>query len=240
MTSPERLMDIERWQIVVQIFLEALEREPADRARFLLDAVHGDDVLRQEVERLIASHAQADTFMEVPAVRASVLVLLPLALSVDAVGQDEQAPEPRPFGDYQLLGEIARGGMGVVFKARQIGLNRIVALKTIVGGVLASPMAIQRFRTEAEAAAALTHPNIVPINEIGEHDGRAVHSLCGCSRAAASSSISTTTCCFLIRVATTGSSVRILLHGRRESRASWRKWRVPSITPTNTVSSIAI
>ena len=90
------------------------------------------------------------------------------------IPEDAPLPEgaPTQLGNYELLEMIARGGMGVVYKARHTGLDRVVALKMIRSGILATPKDVERFQREARSAAKLHHPNIVTIHDIGEQAGQ--------------------------------------------------------------------
>src|SRR5258708_6810533 len=98
-------------------------------------------------------------------------------LSLPRQSQVSVLPPNTRIGNYELLDEIARGGMGVVYRAQQINLNRIVAVKMILSGEYAGRQEVDRFRAEAEAAAILKHPQIVSIYEIGEERGLAYFSM---------------------------------------------------------------
>src|SRR6187455_1781026 len=96
----------------------------------------------------------------------------PLAwLSPDELSIDLDDPQQRRFGDYELLAKVGQGGMGVVYRARQHGLERDVAVKLLAAGPWASAEFVERFRREARSAARMQHPNIVEIYEFGHRDG---------------------------------------------------------------------
>ncbi len=159
--NPERQARLES---VLAAYLHATDKgQPPDRQALIAANPGLADDLRSFFHNCDTIQRLADPL---PAVDAATLLGMP------GLAAAQPGSLVRYFGNYELLEEIARGGMGVVYRARQVNLNRVVALKMILAGQLANPEEVRRFQSEAEAAARLDHPGIVPIFEIGEHEGQ--------------------------------------------------------------------
>jgi WD40 repeat protein len=154
---------------VLAEYMERLDRgEAIDRDRLLAEHPH----IAGELQSYFAD---SDA---VALLRLGLESPCPTTVSPPAAGPPAAAgTTARYVGDYELLEEIARGGMGVVYRARQLSLQRTVALKMILADRLGSAADVDRFRAEAEAAAGLNHANIVPIYEVGTHDGQHYYSM---------------------------------------------------------------
>jgi WD40 repeat protein/tRNA A-37 threonylcarbamoyl transferase component Bud32 len=162
-------IDEQRLQEILHAYLQAID---AGQAPDQEEIVRQHPDLADELRAFFADQKKLDLLAK--SMRAGSLTE---GLSSREILAPAFGTKVRYFGDYEVLEEIARGGMGIVYKARQVSLQRLVALKMILAGELASDAQVQRFRKEAEAAAQLDHPHIVPIYEVGEHGGHQYFSM---------------------------------------------------------------
>ncbi len=160
-------MERNRWQQIEELYHAALDRAPDERAAFLAETCAADSGLRREVEELLRYDGTAESFIEGNALAFEARRLEPEELS-------QTAPQLLPgqgIGAYKILALLGRGGMGVVYRARDERLRRDVAIKVLPASLAHDADRLLRFEQEAHATSALNHPNILTIYDIGAQDG---------------------------------------------------------------------
>lgn len=154
-------MTPERYGQIVKLYHSLLEIDAAERSTFLAQTCGADEALRQELESLLASHLQTDSFLEAPAIQIAAQILAD-DRHRDMVGCS--------LGHYEIRALLGAGGMGEVYLAQDTKLDREVAVKLLPAEVAANLDRMRRFTREAKAASALNHPNIITIHEVGQSD----------------------------------------------------------------------
>ncbi len=156
-------MTPEGWEKITEIYHSALELETRERSAFLDKACAGDDALRREVESLLEAEAAAGNFIARPAVHDAASMLTVKTEASLLPGQN--------LGHYRIISRLGAGGMGEVYLAKDMRLNREVAIKVLPASFAANPNYLRRFRTEAEAAATLNHSNVATVYSVEKVDG---------------------------------------------------------------------
>jgi len=149
---------IERWEQIDRLFHSALERDAGERSAFLAQACEGDESLRQEVESLVVSHEESESFIETPAGDIAAELLS---------GRVARLIPGQYVGHFRIVSLLGEGGMGEVYLAHDLRLRRQVALKRLPAQFTLDTDRVHRFKQEARTVSALNHPNIVTIHEIG-------------------------------------------------------------------------